>query len=141
MSTVIKPLHVATIRGHQLRFFRTPNNDGRPDLHWHCVDDLWRCMGLSREQRRIMQHKMKEPGPFRNSFRTIATSDGLVTIAPHFIAQVITSTWRETGSANIETEYALAGAEALQKLTAHLSFPEEVLPWTAAALNRHEAAP
>jgi hypothetical protein len=32
MHQVIEPLHVAMIGGHSLRFFRTPLNDGRPDL-------------------------------------------------------------------------------------------------------------
>ena len=34
---LIEPLHVATIRGLQLRFYRTPNDDGRPDFPWHNV--------------------------------------------------------------------------------------------------------
>jgi hypothetical protein len=54
---LIKPLHIGTIRGQQLRFYRTPNDDGRPDMPWHCHDDLppgWlllplafgRCLGV-----------------------------------------------------------------------------------------------
>jgi hypothetical protein len=30
---MIKPLHVATVGGHPLRFFKTPLDDGCPDLH------------------------------------------------------------------------------------------------------------
>jgi hypothetical protein len=29
---MIEPLHVATVGGHPLRFFRSPLNDGRPDF-------------------------------------------------------------------------------------------------------------
>jgi hypothetical protein len=36
---VSKPLHIATIGGHPLRFFRTPINDGKPDMPWHAVGD------------------------------------------------------------------------------------------------------
>jgi hypothetical protein len=88
MSELIKPLYIATIRGHQLRFFRTPNNDGRPDLPWHCIDDLYHCMGLPRGMRKHFQKQMKS-GPFRNDFRTVATLDGIVTIAPHYVAEAL----------------------------------------------------
>ena len=80
---MIEPLHVATVGGPPLRFFRTPINDGRPDLPWHAVEDLHRCLGLNRAARKYFLHRLrewKEP-------RTVATADGLVTIAPHFIAQ------------------------------------------------------
>ena len=40
----ITPLHIATVGGHPLRFFKTPLNDGRPDLVWHAVDDLQHCL-------------------------------------------------------------------------------------------------
>jgi hypothetical protein len=131
---ITQPLHVAIIRGHQLRFYRTPNNDGRPDLPWHCVDDLYRCMGLSREFRRQLQrwHLAKKVT------RTVATADGLVTIAPHCMAQGAIGAWKETGGANIEHEYAMEGSIALGKLTAGLVFPDQVVPWAAAALKRHE---
>jgi hypothetical protein len=52
---ITKPLHVATVVGGQLRFFRTPNEDGRPDLPWHSVDDLQQCLGLDRSAREIFQ--------------------------------------------------------------------------------------
>ena len=29
---MIKPLHIATVGGQPLRFFKTPLNDGRPDM-------------------------------------------------------------------------------------------------------------
>jgi hypothetical protein len=40
---IIKPLHIGTVAGRTLRFFRTPLNDGRPDFPWHSFDDLNRC--------------------------------------------------------------------------------------------------
>ena len=134
MSELTKPLHVATIRGHQLRFFRTPNNDGRPDFPWHCCDDLYRCMELPRKVRRYFQRCWTN----RSMFRTVATTDGIVMIAPHCVAQGATSAWNEIGGVNIENEYALESAHALNKLTAGLTFPEQVLPWAAAAIKRHE---
>jgi hypothetical protein len=59
-------------------------------------------------------------------------------IAPHFVAQGVTSAWDEIGGVNIENEYARESAHALKKLTTGLSFPEQVLPWIAAAMERHE---
>jgi hypothetical protein len=130
----MQPLHTATIRGHQLRFFHTPNNDGRPDLPWHCSDDLYRCMGLTRKERRYLQRRFTN----RNVFKTVATTGGLVTIAPHCVAQGATSAWNEIGGTDIENEYALESALACKRLTAGLVFPEQLLPWLAAALKRHE---
>jgi hypothetical protein len=138
MTGITQPLHVAIIRGHQLRFYRTPNNDGRPDLPWHCCDDLYRCMGLPRGVRKHLQRHMKSR-PFRNDFRTAATPDGVITIAPHYVAQSIAAMWHELECADIENEYARGGAAACKKLYAGLA-PEQLLPWLKAALERHESA-
>jgi hypothetical protein len=78
---MIKPLHVATVGGRPLRFFRTPLDDGRPDLVWHAVDDLYQCLGLSKRHRKIFLRQ------FRKAMRTVATAEGVITIAPHFMAQ------------------------------------------------------
>jgi len=139
MTGVTQPLHIAIIRGHQLRFYRTPNNDGRPDLPWHCCDDLYRCMGLARGVRKHFQQQMKR-GPFASDFRTVATSGGIITIAPHYVAQGTTASWRQTRCADIEDEYAFESAQAMEKLTAGLIWPEQVLSWAAAAMKRHEKA-
>jgi hypothetical protein len=44
---IIAPLHVGIVGGQPLRFFRSPLNDGRPDLPWHAVDDLQQCLRLN----------------------------------------------------------------------------------------------
>jgi hypothetical protein len=90
MSNVVSPLHVATIRGQQLRLYRTPNTDGRPDFPWHSTDDLIRVCGATREFRRSLANACRS-GPFKTDFRTIATIDGLVTITPHYVAQGVIS--------------------------------------------------
>jgi hypothetical protein len=51
---ITEPLHVAIVDDRQLRFFRSPNNDGRPDFPWHSTDDLQSVFGLNRAQCRIM---------------------------------------------------------------------------------------
>jgi hypothetical protein len=94
-------------------------------------------MGMPRGLRKHFQQQMKR-GPFAGDFCTVATSDGIIMIAPHYVAQAMTSTWDEIGCANIEDEYGRESAHALKKLTAHLVFPEQTLPWIADAMKRHE---
>jgi hypothetical protein len=127
-------------RGRQLRFYRTPNNDGRPDLPWHSVDDLQHCLGLSRDQRRYFLKAFRN-GPFASSFETVATDDGLVTIAPHYVAQgfIDAAAAQMVGNTtHLYDEYSIAGMEATKKLTGGLHFSNGLLQWIAAALNRHE---
>jgi hypothetical protein len=88
------PLHVARVGGHQLRFFQSPMNDGCPDFPWHSVDDLHRCLGLNREQRKFFLHKLKAK---HNEVRTVATAEGIITVAPHFMAQGTVVQWSKPG--------------------------------------------
>jgi hypothetical protein len=139
-DVLLKPLHVGMASGQPLRFFRTPINDGRPDLHWHAVDDLHRCLGLNREQRRFFQRKLQEWG----DIQTVATADGIITVAPHYMAQGVIDAMIEQGMAptTIRSEYDLAGIEATKKVVpAYLDFPGDAwLAWMKAAMNRWEAA-
>jgi hypothetical protein len=133
MNSIIKPLHIATIGGHPLRFFCTPNSDGRPDLPWHAVDDLHRCLGLNRDARRFFLHKLREWG----GVKTVATADGVLTIAPHFMAQGVIDAMIDNGQApaSIRREYDHAGTEATRKF----NIPhDELLLWLRDAMNRWE---
>ena len=85
---LVEPIHVATVCGHRLRFFKTPISDGAPDFPWHSVEDLRCCMKLPRDLRRLML-RTERGSEFKNSYRDVATAEGIVTIAPHFIAQAI----------------------------------------------------
>src|SRR5262245_14045752 len=112
---MITPLHIATVGGHQLRFFKTPLNDGRPDMPWVAVDDLGRCLCLSRADRRIhlaVFYRLK-----KEIVRTIATPDGPVTIAPHALAkpalEALIDTGRARAPASARDEYTNAIAEAM----------------------------
>jgi hypothetical protein len=138
---MIEPLHIATVGGQRLRFFRTPINDGRPDMPWHCVDDLHKCLGLNREQRKAFLHKLKNSNW---PTKTIAVADGIITVAPHFVAQGTVDTWVDTGMApkSVRDEYGDASTEALKKLP-HLPAavnPEAFLLWLKAARDRWDEA-
>jgi hypothetical protein len=140
-NVLLKPLHMGTVNSQPLRFFRTPLEDGRPDLPWHAVEDLHRCLSLNRNARKYFLHRLrewKEP-------RTVATADGLVTVAPHFVAQgtIDAMVEGEMAPASIRAEYDLAGSEALKKLIPPpLEYGADAwLAWIKAATNRWEAAP
>jgi hypothetical protein len=137
-----RPLHTGTVCGHPVRFFRSPNNDGRPDFPWFAIDDLQKAVGLNRQARQFFLHKMRSSN-WGNAARTVATDDGRVTVAPHFVAQGFLSASIDKGMAtpSAETDYACAGADAMMKLTAHLQFGTDEWFWfMKAAMNRHEKA-
>jgi hypothetical protein len=140
--TVVTPLHLAVINGKPLRFFRTPNNDGRPDLPWHCTEDLMAVLGTTRDFRRYWARQCRS-GRFKADFRTVATADGLVTVAPHYVAQgTISAAAQMLGSTDaVYRAYSVAGADACKKLTAGLGFENGLLEWMRDALHRHDRRP
>lgn len=71
---MINPLHVATVGGHPLRFFKTPLNDGRPDFPWLAIEDLGRCVGFDRAGRRFFLRSLRS-SEWRAIPRTVATTD------------------------------------------------------------------
>lgn len=112
------PLHTGVINGHPVRFFKKPT--GAPDLPWHAVDDLYRALGLNREIRRDLLRTTQ--GSWSTELRTIATADGVVTIAPHPVAQGLIGAMIETGRAPaaLEADYIAAGAAALKAMAGDL---------------------
>jgi hypothetical protein len=135
------PLHIATVGGHPLRFFKTPLNDGRPDMPWVAVDDLGRCLDLNRAHRRILLTLFHQIGKGKKIVHTVATSDGPVSIAPHAWAKLALEAMIDTGRArapaNVRDEYANAVAEAMMKLNpGPFPSPEEATAWMNAAASR-----
>jgi hypothetical protein len=123
--SVIAPIHVGTITEVPVRFFKAPTQV--PNLPWHAHDDLLRAIGLPRALRRHFQQMVQKA--FGKDLKTIAATDGLVTIAPHYAAQGLLGAAADVGMAHdYETLYALQAADALKKLAgdlplqAHLEF-------------------
>jgi hypothetical protein len=138
MAMTVEPLHVAVIGGHPLRFFRTPLNDGRPDLPWVAIDDLGRCLGLSRKDRRT--HLRVFASLHKEIVRTIATPGGPTSIVPLSIANAAAAALVEDlgrGSAHARGEYQHAAGAACMKLPRG-PFPsvEALTAWANAAANR-----
>jgi hypothetical protein len=83
MTAFVSPIHTGRLNGQPVRFFKGPT--GGPELPWHAVDDLYRALGLPRAVRRQLLRMTQET--WRQELRTVATTDGVVTIAPHDVAQ------------------------------------------------------
>jgi hypothetical protein len=112
--TIIAPIHTGDINGKPIRFFKAPLPI--PHLPWHCHDDLLRALGLPRSLRRHLQQSMQKC--FGADIKTVATAEGILTIAPHFAAQGLLGAAADTGmvSANIEHSYVREAAAALKAL-------------------------
>jgi hypothetical protein len=136
-----EPLHVAVVNGKQLRFFRSPNNDGRPDFPWHSTDDLQSVFGLNRAQRRIMR-TMWWNGPYENVFHTLETSDGLAAIAPDCVARAAISSLVEligiSFAEEIERAYSVGSTDACKKLCGDLRGVSQDM-WIQAAWDQYDA--
>lgn len=85
MPNVSSPIHSADIFGQELRYFASPIylEQQQPDMPWHVFDDLMRILGLDKDAATFMMRKLRGDWP---EPRTIATSEGLLTITPHFMA-------------------------------------------------------
>ena len=72
-------LYTATINQRQLRFVKTPLDDGRPDLPWHSVEDLLRVLRKLRQFRRFFL-------PRTDFLKIIDIQGEKIIVAPHFLA-------------------------------------------------------
>jgi hypothetical protein len=139
--TIRTPLLVATIGGHAFRFFRPPDNV--PDLPWHAIDDLHRCLGLNRDGRRLFLRKLRS-AEWSTTLRTIATADGVVTIAPHYMAKGTISAMVSEGDApsNIRDEYDDAATDAIKELMKPFPFASDAwFNYMRAAMHRYDDDP
>ena len=129
---MMAPLHIGQVNGHQVRFYRDPS--GHPALPWHSAEDIYLALGLPRHVRREFQRMTQRHWP--GEVRTIGTADGIVTVAPHHVAQGVIGAAIEVGAvpAEIATEYAMAGAAALNKLVGDLPLAS-VMTFVANALQ------
>jgi len=122
MTALVAPIHTGRLNSQPVRFFKGPA--GGPELPWHAVEDLYQALGLPRSVRRQLLRMMQET--WGQELRTAATKDGLVTIAPHFVAEGLLGAAAELmgsrakAGADLESAYAHAGSEALKKLAGDL---------------------
>ena len=119
MSDLVKPVYTGTLNGHRLRFFKAPTD--QPQLMWHSWDDLVASASLPRSMRREFKKKLQ--GDYGAEVRTVATAEGITTIAPHHMAQGFIGSMMELGFAPPSTDmsYTLQSVEAWNALTANLT--------------------
>lgn len=126
------PIHTGEVNGKPLRFFRSPKPG--PQMPWHVHDDLVTCLGLPRDLRRYFMRKMVNH--WKDDIVTVATKDGIVTIAPHYVAQGLIGAVQDAKMAalyeGIERDYTREGAKALSVLTRFMG-PEESVQYLVAA--------
>src|SRR3712207_3966318 len=110
MNAAVAPTHTGRLNGQPARFFTGPS--GGPELPWHAVEDLYQALGLPRSVRRQLLRMMQET--WGQELRTVATRDGVGTIAPHFVAQGLLGAAAELmgsrakAGADLESAYAHA---------------------------------
>ncbi len=104
-------LHTGEVNGRPVRFFRSPREGA--DFPWHVADDLFHALTFPRAVRREFQRRLK--ADHKDDVRTVATPDGIVTIAPHYMAQGAIGAAVEIGCAPalVEGEYGRVGVAAL----------------------------
>jgi hypothetical protein len=118
MRALTPVLDTGQIDGKEVRFFRSPSS--APDFPWHATDDLHVALGFPRDLRRQFAQKLR--AGWAKDVRTVATSSGLVTIAPHFMAQGMIGAAEEVGCGpyTASTDYARAVAGAMKLLAGDL---------------------
>lgn len=128
-------LHTGTLRGKMLRFFRAPH--GAPDFPWHSFTDLLAAVDLPRRHRRVFEAGLGQS--WKSETKVIDTESGLVTIAPHFVAQgfIVSLIETERASEALAREYGKLAAEAMEALTAHLPDPVARLHYVLECAARH----
>lgn len=140
--TITAPIYETTLCGQRLRFFRSPTiDDNRPDFAWHSVDDLQRCLRMTAEEREFFLRSMREidgkDGDPLRVIRTLATADGPVTVAPHYVAQAIIQARDHFGEApeGAYDEYCFHSKKATDQLMGDLKGPAG-FEWIIAAFHR-----
>lgn len=125
MSTLISPAHVGSLNGQPLRFFKAPVQG--PHLPWHAVEDLHACLALPCDLRLHFQRRLQS-SEWKGDIRTVATADGIVTIAPHFVAQGLIGAIIEVGQATaaIEIQYARQTKDAWDRIYPGQSFADAI---------------
>lgn len=135
MTALTPILHEAIVAGVRVRFFRPPTSS--PDFPWHVADDLFAALRFPRPVRRHFQQQLR--AAHAGCIRTVATSEGIVTLSPHFMAQGAIGAGEEIGYAPYEAEidYAHAAVAAMAAHTDELGLSGlDRVAYTAEAFKR-----
>lgn len=130
---MIDPIFTGTVNGKPVRFFKTPLNDGKPDFPWHSVDDLQKAAGFDRQTRRHFLRTMQH-----NDRKSVATPDGIIVVAPHYIAQGLVGAAIELGVSHgaADNEYHRAVVDAFKEIEKSEGVDESNFEYAAQAYRR-----
>ena len=134
MAPLVAPIHVEALGSSTLRFFAPPS--GEREFPWIAIDDLHACLGLPRALRREFKTKLRS-SEWKDDTRTVATADGIVNIAPHFMAQGLIHAMQDVHRVApdfYDRRYAKAGARAMDRLVDGLQ-PRDLLNYIEAAVK------
>ena len=145
MGRPLAPLHVGDFGGRSVRYFASPvyQASRQPDMPWHSVDDLWPLLVPEDTQavfdllKRKLRSDWQEP-------RTVATADGLATIAPHFMGEGIFAAFaslpasaQPDGLRLLRGRYRNGCTQALKAMIAHLD-PMQRMLFSLSAFGKAE---
>lgn len=118
MNGLVSPIYIGALNGKPLRFFKAPTDE--PQLVWHAWDDLVACASLPRDLGERFQRSLRRDYP--NAIRTVATVEGIVTIAPHWMAQGFIGSMIESKyiPASADLAYTTQSVDAWNALTGNL---------------------
>ncbi len=118
MSAVHSPIYTGTVNGRPVRFFK--GLGGKPDMPWHAYHDLTAAVGFDEAMSRRFVQLTQQDG--KDALQTIATLEGLIVIAPHYVAQGTVWAAVDWGRCSSDTEfqYAKEGVQALDALMANV---------------------
>ncbi|WP_424138672.1 hypothetical protein [Roseomonas chloroacetimidivorans] len=137
MSVIVDPIHTHVVNGHPVRFFRSPFQG--PDMPWHGAEDLLKALDLPREFRR--QQISRLHSEWKSDIRTVATADGIVVIAPHFMARGMIDGMKQIGrlTDDVDADYCHGASAAMEVITADIADPVGQFEYVMHAFKRHGA--
>ena len=85
--SLIVPILVGDVGGLPLRMFTSPRWQAtrERDLPWHSTEDLRAALGVPEDLATVLQRSTRRD--WSEDVRTVATPDGITTIAPHPMAE------------------------------------------------------
>jgi hypothetical protein len=138
MTTHIStPIHIATVNGKPLRFFRSPMEG--PDFPWFAFNNLMLCFAVTAEVKNVVMSKFVA-SEWRGHSRLVVDDAGEeIIICPHFMARGLLGAMEQNDFVRkgaLET-YLQAWTDALKQLTADLPIGSpEWLAWMKQAVSR-----
>jgi hypothetical protein len=116
MTSLVTPIHIGTVNGSSVRFFKSPFD--RPEMPWHAFYDLTAAVRYDMQLARSFAESVQSDWP--NTLQTVATNSGIVLIGPHYMAQgtVGAAIHNKRCKPAVEFEYAVASAQVLDILMA-----------------------